>query len=453
MKIPLPLGFSGLENFPRLQENLINCFNPDNKIVKTPGIAKYAASVGFCRGMGLFKDEAYAVNGAKFTKINDNNSVTVIDDILGAGDVVMAPSFAQMAITEDLTGSTYVFDGTTLTDTTGTNSMPLSRDVAILAGRAIYVPQNGDPLAFSELNDFGNVPAANFFDAESLPDVNVGIYNLRDTLYVLGSNSIEQFRAGLDPNNPFIKVSRGASQSGYVSGKTPFGKTFAFLGRIKDGSYSFYVMDQSEAIQISTPEVDELLQDFTLDQLSTCRGMRFKWKGYEILAFELPGLTFCFVNGRWFFMESGVSGPDARAPWIVSFLLHAYGKYVVASARAISIGTLEDINTEVGANIVREVRTFARSERGSYFNANTVTWDGRVGVGTANSTIGMSVSKDGETWSPELWRDLGEVGDYQRRIIWIEPGGLGFYESFMGLRFRITDDVDIGLDFIEVDFD
>ena len=72
-------------------------------------------------------------------------------------------------------------------------------------------------------------------------------------------------------------------------------------------------MGSGEAVRISNPAVDEILNDtYTLAELQTCIAQRLQWKGQDIAVFRLPRETICY-NGGWFFMSS-----------ITTFEEHAY---------------------------------------------------------------------------------------------------------------------------------
>ena len=45
---------------------------------------------------------------------------------------------------------------------------------------------------------------------------------------------------------------------------------------------------------------------------------------------------------------------------------------------------------------------------------------------------------------------MGKIGEYQRRVEWALPGGLGDYENFMGIRIRTTSSVEIATEGLNV---
>jgi hypothetical protein len=70
---------------------------------------------------------------------------------------------------------------------------------------------------------------------------------------------------------------------------------------------------------------------------------------------------------------------------------------------------------------------------------------------SANWKVGLSVSQDGVVFGPEIYRPLALYGKYNQRMAWRGPGGLGRYESFMGMRIRTNAPIEFSVDGLWVD--
>lgn len=450
--VPLPLGFNGLDDQPRLRENLINLFNIGTGLIRTPSIDVFANGHGLCRGQGLFQDEAYFCSGDRFIRVNADGTV---DDIgaMSGGDTVIMESTANEMVIVARGGDSFIWDGTTLTTTTANPNFVVFRDVAVINQRAFYVPLDGGPVLFSEVNDMGTINAANFIDAQLLPDNNIGNINYRNNMYVMGAQSIEAFRPTGNADLPILRDEAASIfDTGYVAGKTLFADTFGFLGRLRNGSYGFHVMGQGKCPRISNGPIEEILNEkYNLDELTNCVGMRYKWKGHEVMVFSLLNHAFCYSNGNWFFQESGIGGPNPNSSWRGYHLLNAYGVYLIGDKFGNSIGKLVDGTEDYGQKIEREITTFVRMPVDTNFTISTVAWDCLTGTGVdADDKIGISVSSDGMLYGPSLWKGLGDLGDYRKQVRWVVPGGFGTYANFMGIRTRVTAAVDFSADALEV---
>jgi len=61
---------------------------------------------------------------------------------------------------------------------------------------------------------------------------------------------------------------------------------------------------------------------------------------------------------------------------------------------------------------------------------------------TVRPTVGLALSNDNVNFGPYLFRDLGQIGQYNHHLEWNYPGGLGSYDGFMALRFYTTQSIE-----------
>ena len=61
------------------------------------------------------------------------------------------------------------------------------------------------------------------------------------------------------------------------------------------------------------------------------------------------------------------------------------------------------------------------------------------------------MSRDGKEYPIPLYRNLGGLADYEQRLVWQPPGGLGNYIGYMGIRIYTTEDVVFNNDSLIVD--
>lgn len=451
--IPLPKGFTAVSDFPKLRETLINLFNTGEGLIRTPGIEDVATTAGATRGSVFFKNRLYKVFGTSLTRIDPDETLTVVGTIPGTAQVRMEPGFVFISIIV-VGGDGFTFDESggliQITDA----QFVLSSDVAVIKGITVYTPSDGDPLLFSEPNLPGTI--AGFIDAEDLPDINTGVFNFNNDLHALGEDSIQIFRnpAGATVSQPLFPVSGSTAQVGYLSAATLYAPSFAFIGKERKQSYSIRIMGQGRAPRISNPAVDEFLNtEYTTAELQQAVGSSYEWKGYPVLCFRLARHTLCYMGGNWFFQESGINGANSPGPWTGNYITFAYGRYYVGDATQSRLGKLEDIATEYGEKLEYSFDTFVRAPRDSDFTINNAELDCLTGQATPEGTIGLTVSTDGRIWQTDntIWRPLGKVGQYGLRVAWNMPGGLGTYESFAGLRIRSTANVDFSLESFDVD--
>jgi len=471
--VPLPTGYQGIDEFPRLHESLINMLNAGgNKIYQRPGIIPFANGIANCRGQHKFKNELYQVSGQKLIKIQEDGTVIDIStdqllDIEGDADCVMEAGFSHLVIIVnggDVNDRGYFWDGATLLEITSPNFVA-SKDVTYMNGRYIYIPYDGQPAFFSDPFAPGTIQALSFFDAEEQPDLNTGNYNFKNRLYIMGEDTTEVFRdtgTPVTPSNPvpYQRIDGASIWTGLVAGHVLYGPSFAFLGKDKaEGNFGFFVMGSGTAERISNDAIDQLLNTFyTVDQLRACTAHRLMWKSQDIAIFRLPFHTLAF-NGGWFFIRSIATFDEKEVldeefkTWRANYITHCYGEYFVGDEETNDIGVLDEVASDYGEDITYGFDTYLRGLREDYFTAKSLLLDGLTGqaiTGQPERTIGLSVSDDGNTYGPMFFVGLGLTGQYRREVFWELPGGLGDYENFMGIRIRTTAPVEFATESLQV---
>jgi len=438
--IPLPTGIVGDEDIPELQEYLVNLFNPgDNTLLKTPGQSSFTTGEGLGRGAIDFQDEHYQVSGSSLIRVAQDGTTTVIGTIAGTADVVMSTSFTALNIIVK-GGAGYSFSpsgGLVLM----TGSFQPSVDITAINSRFVYIPSDGGPAFFTDVNVPSDIPSLNFFDAEFLPDRNTGCKNLSNDLYILGLDSSEVFRDIGPSNAPFVRVDSAAIETGLIGGGANYRDTFLFLGKDKGGSFAFHAMGSGDAPKISNSAIDEILnEEYTQDELFDVTAQRFTWKGVDMVAFRLARDTLLFYGSGWSYIQSGINGDDEFQPWDVNHLAFSYGKYLTCSATSNKIGVLGTELTEFGNKIERQIVTFIKGAPNSYFLIDNLFLSCITGTSATSGTIGLSISEDGLKYGPTKFRSLGKHGQTKRQVVWY--GGIGpQHESFCGIKLRTTADV------------
>lgn len=428
MQIPLPKGLRGGSESPKQVETLKNVFSDPSEIptiMTRPTARKVAEAIGRCRGMGMFKDELYAVSNDRLIKISlintdlpptsSNILVTDIGEIAGTQNCQLEAGYVDLAIMVE-GGSLYVYDGSTLSEVTDVLYKP-SVSITYDGGRFVFVPATGEPFFWSDLANPAAISPTSFADAEEFPDLNKACKVKKKQLYVAGSRSIErlQYNANADT---YQTIGGATSAVGYVGGMVDYGETFLFLGQGVNGGFQFYGM-ASDAEPISNKTVDEILSSYSAVDLENIRGDSFKWEGTEFAIFYLPRHTLVF-NGDWSLWHSGVSG-DVQETWSVGFFQFCYGYIWTGDVVNRNIGIITDDAEEYGNNIEGEIVTIIRTEPRTNAVIHRLYCALNPGSLITAQSIGMQVSRDGVIFGPMVYRSLGALGDYAREVSWGSP--------------------------------
>lgn len=442
MNIPLPLGCSGSENLPKTKQILKNCFNNgEGKIIARPGFIKLKETGSVARGSFVWNDAIYHVLSQELVKITDieTGDYSVIGAIDGPYTIETAIGFNHAVIVVK-GGAIYTLDSSdTLTDISGNANFVACDDVTHINGRFVYIPSDGEPAFFSDVGAAGTVEALSYFDAEELPDKNNACFNFANTLFICGTDSIELFRDSGATPNPFQRVSGARLLSGYIGGLLEYAGTYVFVGREKDQDFGIYVVSQGQAQKISNEYIDLILAGYTQDELKETVSGRIKWRGYDLATFRLRRHSFGFYKGQWFLLDTLING--VSRPWSAGFITQFDGNYYTSFSNC--LGRIDKVNVDYDEPISRVIEMGYEQE--GFSSLQSVELNISQGFNAGKGSVAIMMSRDGVNYSEPMYRETGDVGQYDNRLQWNPPGGLGMYEGFIGLRIYSAEDIDFSI--------
>jgi hypothetical protein len=432
-EIEFPLGLEGTEGLPQSRRALKNCFNAAGPIIQRPGIGSINTIAGVARGGFEWNDSLYGVYSNDLVKINPLTGVgVVIDTITGTREIDFAIGFNDAVIIVK-GGDGYTLDKSdVLTQIVDVDFLP-SDSVTHINGRFVYVPTDGSPAFFSDVGAGGTIQTSSFFDAEELPDKNKVCINFRNILWIGGTDSFEAFRDFGDPTVPFRRLNSRVD-NGYIGGLLDYNNTFLFIGREKGQDVGIYAIGQGSAPKASNEYIDTILATYTEGELANAITGRVKWHGFDIATFTLLRHAFGFLGGNWFQLDTLIDGTNEV--WQAGFITEFQLKYY--SMHADKFGSFQAINTDYGSPFERLIDLAFESE----FDFSAQRLEYRLSQGFGPGSAALQVSDDNVLYTAPFHRNTGEIGQYTNKLEWNYPGGLGYYEGFMGIRISTGEDID-----------
>jgi hypothetical protein len=442
MKLPIPKTIRLAKSLPKLREYCVNLFYSEGNLISRPGVDKVADVVGVCRGIFTYSDVLYVLYGDSLYSYNASG-FNYIGSIPGNYDIRVAKGFNHAAICSPWSGNYTLNTSGTLREIEDLD-LPYCVDVEWLGGYFAWVPADGDPVIYSAVGDAGDIDSLAYFDAEELPDKNIGVLNFRSDLFVMGEDLIERFRLVGDESVPFVRVQGGGVPTGYYSGKIIGDDGFYFLGRNKGQGPGFFLMQTGGTTgRISTTAIDEILeQDYHEYELTKCRAQRFQWRGNDVFVFSLPRHSFCYVAGNWSFFSSEIDDRNVT-PWDYTLSTYFNGHYYTGKTNV--FGQLSTSNNDAGDKFQRIINTFARHSENAKLKIASIKLGAGQGLSDGGS-IGLAMSNDGKLFGDRFFREMGSKGDFKRELVWSYPGGLGIYDGYAGIEFYTTSDISIAVD-------
>ena len=450
--IPFPTGFEGSDKLPRTNKILQNIFNTgENRILSRPGITELNTTGKVARGNFEWNGSLYQVVSTSLIKITDlvTGAFTIITgSIEGSGPVETAIGFNDAVIVVP-GGKTYSLDKSdVLTDISVNAEFVPFRDVAHIDNRFIYVPFDGSPTKFSDVGTAETIQPLSFFDAQVLPDNNVAVFVLRNTLYIMGTDSVEAFQnTGATPN-PFSRISGAQIDNGFLGGLLEFDNTFLFIGKKTKNIAGIFAIGAGRATKVSNERIDVLLSTYTDLELAEAIPGRIIWNGFDIATFALRRDSFGFVNGKWFLLDTVFNG--VSRPWGGGFIAQIGSDYYTAFSD--KIGKFEDVNTDYGERITKIIGGGSEQDDGDYIAVQNLTLGLSQGFNNDIGSVALKTSDTNVQFGPLIYRNTGDLAEYDRKLRWNPPGGLGTYLGFFGYEISTSENINMGADQLIIEF-
>jgi hypothetical protein len=309
-------------------------------------------------------------------------------------------------------------------------------------GYWIISHKDSDHFYTSGLSDPTSWSALDYKAAEYQGDKILGLISDHNELTTFGSMTTEYFYNSGSASFPFNKIS-GAQQEVGIAGPNAFvacDNTLYFLDHKGQPSFtSQYVPKFLPSTQIS----------YQLGQLGTindCFLFSYNYEGHTFVVFTFPeeNKTWVYDVSTQIWHRRSSYPYDCDGRWRANCYAFFNRKHLVGDYENGIIYELDhDLFTENG-EIMPAYRTCpVISSKREYIPHSTLELQMQVGEGLetgqgSDPVVMMQYSDNhGRTWSNELWRSIGKIGEFDHRVTW---NRLGRALERM-YRFKITDPV------------
>lgn len=382
-------------------------------VMAIPGLVVFSTISGQpVRGMHVMDNVLYAVVGTVLCTVHANGTITGEGTIAGSLPVMMADNGSQLAIQGGaLNNQGYVWSGLTLY--TNILNLPPVSNVVYIDGYFVWSVFESDQFVISSLSDGLVYDPLDVATVEGDPDDIVGMVNLQRELQFYGSRSTEIWFNSGAADFPFERQGNAFIERGCFDRDSivKIDNSVHFVGEDR----IVYRLNGYLPTRISTHGIE-----YQLARASWFRGFTYTAQGHKFYVLNTDIGTFAYdmATGAWHDRKS-----LDRDNYRVGSSVIAYDKTMMADAYTGLIYYADiDVSTENGAVIPMEV--VIPSLQTDRLKATLYAYElqCQTGVGNALDTdpqVILQWSKDGgNTWSAELSRTLGAVGEYLTRCIW-----------------------------------
>jgi hypothetical protein len=382
----------------------------DFAIMAVPGLVRFGNVSSLpVRGLHRMGAVLYGVIGVTLYSIASDGSTATLGTIPGTGMTAMADNGAELAIHDGATTG-YVYSGGTLTSPAG---LPNVSHVAYIDGYFVWTIANGDQFIISGSNDGLSYDPLDVATVEGAPDNLVGVVNSHRELLFPGTDTLEVWYDSGDADFPFARQGNAFIERGCIDRDSlvKLDNSVYFVGDDRIA----YRLDGYQPIRVSTHTIE-----IKLAEASWFRAFTYAQEGHKFYCLNTDVGCFCYDLATQAWAERVSFG---RANYRVGCAVTAYGQTIFGDNATGRLYTPDlDVYDEDGdpMPVVIELPTIeAQRERATLYALETYC---ETGVGNATAPdpqIIMQYSRDGgRSWSNEMSRSLGRVGEYLTRAVW-----------------------------------
>lgn len=393
-------------------------------VMAIPGLVPFS-DIGAqgCRGLHVMDKVLYGVFGTTLYSIDANGVETSIGSIPGSTPVQMADNGAQLAIQSETTG--YVLDSGIIY--TGITNLPPVSGLTYIDGYFVWTVADSDQFVISAINDGLSYDPLDVATVEGNPDDNIGVINDHRELQFYGANTVEIWYNSGAADFPFERQGNAFIERGIRDRNSliKIDNSVHFVG----DDLVVYRLNGYDPVRISTHAIEG-----DIAAASWFRAFTYTLLGHKFYVLNTDVGTFAYdmATGAWHNRRS-----LGRDNYRVGFAVTCYGTIVMGDAYTGKCYTPDmNVNTEDGDEIPVEILVPSiQSERAKQ---TLYAFEAQIQAGVGNSDdpdpqVILQYSRDGgNTWSPELSRSMGKVGEYLTRAIW--RIGVQFYQIQLRMK-------------------
>jgi hypothetical protein len=268
--------------------------------------------------------------------------------------------------------------------------------------------------------------------AEIDPDAIMKVLKVRNEPVAVGRYTLE-FYSNVGGNLfPFQRINGASVMRGSVGRYSAcvFSDAIAFVGGGRNEPVAVWLGLNGQSTKISTREIDQLLKEYTSEELADVLVEARLDSGHNMLLIHLPNQTLVYDAAAtqamnepvWFTLDSGLLDKSA---YRMRNLVWCNDKWIGGDITSNNLGTYtnkhskhfsDDIGWQFSTQII-----YAEGRGALFHELELVALAGRAEFGK-DPVIWTSYSVDGELWSHERSKRVGKSGERNSRINWMQQG-------------------------------
>jgi len=445
--IPLSTQFFQGRSKEATGQNVINMYVEEN-----PQGSKYPFSLYGCAGltewltlpingvvhnMHKMGSSLYVVCNSNVYHISVDKTITLLGTINNVGRVSIADNGTQVIIITQSSG--YIIESNVLTQITDAD-FPLASVAEYFINYFVVTVQNTGRFNWSAALNGLSWNALDYITAEKKSDNLVGIINYNDAIWLFGESSIEIYVSSGQADAPFVYYQGSANSTRGCAAKFSIYAIANQLFWLGDDRI-VYTNNGYQPLRVSNHAIEKEIMDMAV--VSDAISMSYTQDGHKfyILTFPSENKTYSYdILTKMWSKRSSFTINRWRANDICDFA----GYQLVGDFENGKIYYINPLSyTEDEEVLERIIYTTPLYEQNVRLIYHSIWLDVDSGVGLttgqgSDPQVMMQFSDDGGyTWSNENWRSAGNIGNYNKQLVWRR---MGMARNRL-IRFTMTDPV------------
>jgi hypothetical protein len=368
----------------------------------------------FMRAFKEIEGTAYAVAGGTLYSISALGGAAILGEVADSEETTIAGNTGNITVCAD--GKYYVWDGTSITQP-GAGAFSGFGSLEYISNYTVLTEAGGRRVQWSALADPTDLSGVSFATTEARTDNNLRTLAVGGNLWLLKERSIEVwYLTGGSGADAFAPISGSVIDTGL--------KAFGLVAKTRSGAFFVgddgivYITAGAGLSPVSTTAVETAIA-----QETPTRCFYYEDEGHKVCVIRFqnrPAWCLDVSTGEW---HERAEGPN-HGPWTAVDAVKAYGKWLCGTDLG-GIYRMERNNADIGDELLRTAvsRTLSTDQR--LFIVDKLEFLGRLGKSDLgrNAKCWIRISRDnGETWGEGKHRSLGDLGQYQQRVIYRNLG-------------------------------
>lgn len=405
-------------------------------LVATPGLSDFA-EVGGGPIRGAFSSRktgrAFVVSGAELYELYADGSSTLRGTLSTFIEkCTIVENGTQLAICDGQTLYTLTYSGNAFAEVTDPD-FPGAGTITYQDGYGIFNRPSTNEVYITAINDFTSIDALDFTTVQSSPDNLIAVLADKSNIWMFCQESVEVFENTGNASFPLERIGGAIIPTGCAAALTPqvIDNTVVWLGVDKQGRGVVWKAEGYSAVRVSTQAIERRIDE--AEDFTESYAWVYHEQGHVFYVLQIKSLDTTLVldmaTKQWHERSYQNSSLNRREQHRGSCHFFFNQKNLVGDRET---GKIYDMDLsyydDAGDPKVWERTCPHIQDEKRRLKYGSIELDMETGVGLvtgqgSDPQIMMQYSDDGgRTYSDELWRSVGKIGEYSKRVRWSRLG-------------------------------